>query len=147
MKIKSDKNYDFYRHCSIHIFCFNVLYVSSVPRLSLARATAGTLGFSKCANDTGQKLAALIPKRYRTSRAIRCNVTATTTQRRDEMTHNRNKPAAPTSDGGQGLTKHESASLQILCSLLTVRGYSSDDDLTTHACQSADLCFDKLEQD
>jgi hypothetical protein len=155
----------------------------------------------------------LIAKRYKTSRAIRCNVTATTTKRRDEMINficqaryhsgvtygglwidipyekylemeghprfdvrilyaerpdtttkrrdemndNRNAPAAPTPDGyangemiwsGETVfTKHESASLQILCSLLTVRGYASDDDLTTHACQIADLWFDKLEQD
>ena len=68
----------------------------------------------------------------------------TTTQRRDEMTHNRNKPATP--DGRTGLTKHESASLQILCSLLKVRGHASDNDLTTHACQIADLWFDKLEE-
>ena len=61
------------------------------------------------------------------------------------MTHNRNKPATPTPDGRTGLTKHETASLKILCSLLTVRGYASDDDLTTHACQIADLWFDKLE--
>ena len=61
--------------------------------------------------------------------------------------NNGNYPATPTPDGRTGLTKHETASLKILCSLLTVRGYSSDDDLTTHACQSADLCFDKLEQD
>ena len=59
--------------------------------------------------------------------------------------NNGNYPATPTPDGRTGLTKHESASLQILCSLLKVRGHASDNDLTTHACQIADLWFDKLE--
>ena len=59
--------------------------------------------------------------------------------------NNGNYPATPTPDGRTGLTKHESASLKILCSLLTVRGMASDEDLTTHAAQIADPLFDKLE--
>ena len=79
----------------------------------------------------------------------------TTTQRRDEMNDNRNAPAAPTPDGyangemiwsGEtGFTKHESASLQILCSLITARGTATDDELTTQAAQIADLWLGKLE--
>ena len=71
------------------------------------------------------------------------------------MEHNRNTPAAPTPDGydngemiwsGEtGFTKHESASLQILCRLITARGTATDDELTTQAAQIADLWLGKLE--
>ena len=75
----------------------------------------------------------------------------TTTKRRDEMEHNRNAPAAPQEwnsyieNAPPGFTKHESASLQILCSLITARGTATDDELTTQAAQIADLWLGKLE--
>ena len=77
----------------------------------------------------------------------------TTTKRRDEMEHNRNTPATPQEwnsyieNAPPGFTKHESASLQILCSLITARGTATDDELTTQAAQIADLWLGKLEQD
>ena len=67
------------------------------------------------------------------------------------MEHNRNTPAAPQEwnsyieNTPPGFTKHESASLQILCSLITARGTATDDELTTQAAQIADLWLGKLE--
>ena len=62
------------------------------------------------------------------------------------MNDNRNAPAAPTPDGyATGFTKHESASLQILCSLITARRTATDDELTNQAAQIADLWLGKLE--
>ena len=67
------------------------------------------------------------------------------------MKHNRNTPAAPQEwnsyieNAPPGFTKHESASLQILCRLITARGTATDDELTTQAAQIADLWLGKLE--
>ena len=71
------------------------------------------------------------------------------------MEHNRNTPAAPTPDGydngeirwsGEtGFTKYESASLQILCSLLTAHGNRTDEHLVAYAMQLADVWLNKLE--
>ena len=67
------------------------------------------------------------------------------------MEHNRNTPAAPQEwnsyieNAPPGFTKHESASLQILCSLMTVRGNRTDEQLVVHAAQLTDLWLDKLE--
>ena len=69
--------------------------------------------------------------------------------------NNRDRPAMPTPDeyqygdlvgiGEQGLTKHEAASLKILCSMLTARGNATDDDLITQASQIADMWLEELE--
>jgi len=44
-----------------------------------------------------------------------------------------------------GFTKHEAASLQILCRLLTARGNRTDEHLVTHAVQLADVWLERLE--
>jgi hypothetical protein len=64
---------------------------------------------------------------------------------------NRDQPAAPqeweahVEHTPSGFTKHEAASLKILCSLMTVRGNRTDEQLVVHAAQLTDLWLDKLE--